>query len=199
MKEERLSSKQRSKQREGGKIIPALCNLLGTLILLAVIALCLPLTLPRLMGYEVYHVVSGSMEPEIPVGSVIYVEPVDAAQIEAGEIIAFQSGDSVITHRVVKNQVVEGSFVTKGDANDQEDVNSVPYAYLIGRVAYHLPVLGELMGVLSSTVGKLYVICFAACGAMLNILAGMLRNRQRERLRLILEQELHESHGGIKQ
>jgi hypothetical protein len=34
---------------------------------------------------------------------------------------------------------------------------------------------------------------------MLNILAGMLRNRQRERLRLILEQELHESHGGIKQ
>jgi signal peptidase I len=199
MKEERLSSKQRSKQREGGKIIPALCNLLGTLILLAVIALCLPMTLPRLMGYEVYHVVSGSMEPEIPVGSVIYVEPVDAAQIEAGEIIAFQSGDSVITHRVVKNQVVEGSFVTKGDANDQEDVNSVPYAYLIGRVAYHLPVLGELMGVLSSTVGKLYVICFAACGAMLNILAGMLRNRQRERLRLILEQELHESHGGIKQ
>jgi signal peptidase I len=173
--------------------------LLGTLILLAVIALCLPMTLPRLMGYEVYHVVSGSMEPEIPVGSVIYVEPVDAAQIEAGEIIAFQSGDSVITHRVVKNQVVEGSFVTKGDANDQEDVNSVPYAYLIGRVAYHLPVLGELMGVLSSTVGKLYVICFAACGAMLNILAGMLRNRQRERLRLILEQELHESHGGIKQ
>jgi signal peptidase I len=199
MKEERLSSKQRSKQREGGKIIPALCNLLGTLILLAVIALCLPMTLPRLMGYEVYHVVSGSMEPEIPVGSVIYVEPVDAAQIEAGEIIAFQSGDSVITHRVVKNQVVEGSFVTKGDANDQEDVNSVPYAYLIGRVAYHLPVLGELMGVLSSTVGKLYVICFDACGAMLNILAGMLRNRQRERLRLILEQELHESHGGIKQ
>jgi signal peptidase I len=199
MKEERLSSKQRSKQREGGKVIPALCNLLGTLILLAVIALCLPMTLPRLMGYEVYHVVSGSMEPEIPVGSVIYVEPVDAAQIEAGEIIAFQSGDSVITHRVVKNQVVEGSFVTKGDANDQEDVNSVPYAYLIGRVAYHLPVLGELMGVLSSTVGKLYVICFAACGAMLNILAGMLRNRQRERLRLILEQELHESHGGIKQ
>ncbi len=57
----------------GGKLIPALCNLLGTLILVLVIASCLPLTVPRLFGYEIYEVVSGSMEPEIPVGSVIYV------------------------------------------------------------------------------------------------------------------------------
>ena len=50
---------------KGGKLFPALCSVFGTLILLSVIAVFLPLTVPRLMGYEIYEVVSGSMEPEI--------------------------------------------------------------------------------------------------------------------------------------
>lgn len=166
---------------KGGNFVPALCNIAGTLILLSVIAFCLMTTLPHALGYEVYHVVSGSMEPEIPVGSVIYVEKAKPEEITKGDIIAFFSGESVITHRVVLNQIVEGKFTTKGDANAKEDMNDVGYDALIGKVSAHYPMIGGLMEVYSSSIGKAYVICFAACGAMLNILAGRIRERNRSR------------------
>ena len=164
----------RKKQR--GSTAGALCRLFGMLILLAVIAACLPVTVPRYLGYEVFHIVSGSMEPSIPVGSVIYVEPIAPDAVIRGDIIAFNSGDSVIAHRVVTNQVVEGYYTTKGDANDGEDLSDVKYSQLIGRVVYHIPILGQLLMILGTTVGKVYVICFAACGALLNIIATRLNN-----------------------
>lgn len=164
----------------GGKLVPALCNLLGILILVFVILSCIPVTVPRFFGYEIFNVVSGSMEPEIPVGSLVYVESAPAKDILEGDVIAFQSGDSVITHRVMRNRNIEGEFVTKGDANETEDLNPVPHENLIGRVKYHFPMAGNLVVIYTSTMGKVYVICFAACGAMLNILAGRLRDRNRD-------------------
>lgn len=169
------------KHHKGGKFLPALCNLLGTLILLATIASYLPIVVPQLKDYHVYHVVSGSMTPEIPIGSIVYVQPTAPETIQPGDIIAFQSGDSVITHRVVINHLVEGEFTTKGDANDAEDANRVDYEELIGKVVRHYPHLGELLVVYSTNVGKIYVVLFAACGAMLNILAIRLRARRKER------------------
>ncbi len=168
------------RRRRGGKVIPALCNIAGILILLSVILTCLPVTVPKLLGYEIYHVVSGSMEPEIPVGSAVYVKPAEPAGIQEGDIIAFWSEESVITHRVVKNKTVEGSFTTKGDANAGEDMNDVPYAALIGLVTAHYPMLGVVMELLTSNVGKGYAVCFAACGVMFNILAGRLRWREQQ-------------------
>jgi len=179
MKKNEIEAEKES-GKKGGKVIPALCNFFGVLILLAVILSCLPLTIPRYMGYEIYNVVSGSMEPEIPVGSVIYVAVTDPEDIQESDVIAFRSNGSVVTHRVVQNRLVEGEFVTKGDANAAEDMNTVPYINLIGRVEYHFPVIGQLMVLYTSNIGKAYVICFAACGAMLNMLAGRLRARNRE-------------------
>lgn len=164
-----------------GKISAALCNLFGVLILLTVIASCLPVTLPSLLGYEMYNISSGSMEPQLPVGSLIYVKPVAPEELSEGEIITFWRGDSVVTHRLMENRSLEGDFVTKGDANQEEDLNTVPYANLIGVVTYHIPYLGQMLVVYTSTVGKIYVICFAACGAMLNVLAGRIRDRAKER------------------
>ena len=132
----------RRSEAKGGNVIPALCSIIGILILCSVIASCLPVTVPRLMGYEIYNVVSGSMEPEIPVGSVIYVKAAAPEEVREGDVIAFWSNGSVVAHRVVKNKMVEGSFVTKGDANAREDMNEADYEALIGRVAAHYPVLG---------------------------------------------------------
>lgn len=170
---------------KGGKFLPALCNLLGTLILLATILSCLPIVVPQFRDYQVFHVVSGSMAPEIPIGSLVYVQPTAPEEIQPGDIIAFRSGESVITHRVVKNYLVEGEFVTKGDANEVEDGNRVDYEELIGKIVRHYPYLGELLVVYSSNVGKAYIVLFAACGAMLNVLASRLRARRAERARLL--------------
>ncbi len=176
MRNKTLPSGQR--KAKGGKLVPALCNVVGTFILLSVIGTCLPVTVPQFMGYEVYNVVSGSMEPEIPVGSVVYVKGVEPETVEEDDIIAFQSEDSIITHRVVRNKSVEGAFTTKGDANEKEDMNDVPYGALVGKVEAHYPLLGGMLVLYTSNVGKIYAVCFAACGAMLNLLAGRLRERR---------------------
>ncbi len=178
----------RKSRTGGGSFLPALCNVLGILVLLAVIAVSLPLSLPRYLGYEIYEVVSGSMEPAIPVGSVIYVAPVAPEDVAEGDVIAFQSGEDVITHRVTENRFVVGEFVTKGDANAAEDFETVPYSALIGRVERHFPFLGQMLSLFAAPVAKLYLLVFALCGVMFQVLAAQIRSRQREKLRAALSE-----------
>ena len=167
--------------RRGGKLVPALCNIFGTLILVSVIALYLPITLAHARGYEVYDVVSSSMEPAIPVGSVIYVETLRAEDVAEGDVIAFHGGSSVIAHRVVKNRVGEGEFITKGDANQGEDMTPTPYGSLIGKVVFHIPYAGVLMTMLSGTTGKIYAVLFAVCGVLLRMVGGILEKQGGEK------------------
>ena len=169
--------------KKGGRFLPAHCNIIGTLILMVVIATSVPLAVPTLLGYEVYNVTSGSMEPALPVGSVIYVQPADPATIQAGDIIAYHSDSTVITHRVVENRFVEGEFVTKGDANEREDFINTRYADLVGMVKYHIPYLGNYLMIYSKPITKIYLMLFAFCGVMFNILAGQLRRKAEDRFR----------------
>lgn len=160
-----------------GRFFASVCGILGTVMLIAVIAAALPVTAPRLLGYGIYNVVSGSMEPALPVGSVVYARPDDPAAIRPGEVIVFRGGDSVITHRVVENRTVEREFITRGDANEREDISPVPYGALIGRMTWHFPAVGRLLVLFSSATGKLCVIAFAFCGVCLKLLSARLSAR----------------------
>lgn len=166
--------------KKGRSFAPALCTVIGTLIMVSVIAFFAPIALQRVCGYTVYHVVSESMEPTIPVGSAIFVFPQEPEHVLADEIIAFQSGGSVVTHRVVQNQTVEGKLITKGDANDSPDPEPVAYGDLIGRVGLHIPLLGAFFELFTTVVGKVYILLYLACGVLFHILASRLRsNRQK--------------------
>ena len=170
---------RKEEKKKGGGILPAVCNILGTLILFSVILLCIPVTLPKLFGYQIYDVVSGSMEPEIPVDSVVYVKETLPEEIKGGDVAAFRSSGSVIIHRIVEKRIVEGQFITKGDANTQVDIEKIPYDAMIGVVTFHIPFLGVVMTVLTSNVGKAYLICYAASGAMFYMLAGRLKEERK--------------------
>lgn len=61
--------------------VAVFCSTLGTVLLVLLVALCLPLTLPRVLGYEIYTVVSGSMEPAIPTGSLVYIQGAEPQDI----------------------------------------------------------------------------------------------------------------------
>ena len=85
-----LSGKR--KRARGGKVIPALCNIAGILILVAVIGLSLIVVLPKAFGLSAYNITSGSMVPTIPIGSIVYVKPVTSEElsaVETDEIIAY--------------------------------------------------------------------------------------------------------------
>lgn len=157
------------------KLLPGFCSILGTIFFIVVIAAFLPVTLPKLLGYQAYEIVSGSMEPEIPVGSAVYVKSADPEMVSEGEIIVFWKGDSVITHRVLENVHAKREFITKGDANSAEDMAPVPYGDLLGSVKLHIPVLGSVMALLSGGRGKIYAALMVVWGVMLHILAAILK------------------------
>ncbi len=177
------TSSSRRPIKKGGMFIPALCNVIGTLILIGVIIITVPLALPRLLGYEVYYVESGSMEPTLPVGSVVYVGYIEPREAEIDDIVAFHYDGTVVTHRVVQNHYFSEELITKGDANETQDINPVSYNQFIGRVKYHIPYIGPIMMVAASEIGKIYLMVLAFCGVMFNILAGRMRRRAEEKFR----------------
>lgn len=61
------------KKKKRGSVGRRILSAAGTTMIVIVVLLCCLLTLPKVFGYQMYHVLSGSMEPEIPVGSLIYV------------------------------------------------------------------------------------------------------------------------------
>lgn len=76
-------------------------------------------------------VVSGSMEPEIPVGSLVFIDQRDQS-VDPGDVIAYQIGDTTIVHRVV-DQNDDGTYITKGDSNDTADPASVTKQQIVGK------------------------------------------------------------------
>lgn len=155
----------------------AVCNILGALLIAAVILVCLPLTVPRLLGYEVYAIVSGSMEPAISTGSLAYAKRAEPLEVAVGDVIVFQDsqGGTAITHRVVENRSGDRQFITKGDANAANDVSPVPYEALIGKVAASVPVLGYFLPSAATAGGKVFLLGILAGAVLLRVVGGILR------------------------
>ena len=168
-----MGSKQREKRKN--RFLQILCRILGTLLIIAVFAVLIPISVPRIMGGAVYNVVSPSMAPEIPVNSLIAVQPIDPVELKEEDIIAYYRDDVIITHRVTNNNTLEGKITTKGDANEEEDLFLVTYNQVIGKVTWHVPFLGGLAQVLTSTAGKIYLLAVLACGIMFHMIAGQLK------------------------
>ena len=161
--------------------VAAICSALGTLLLIIIVVACLPLTVPKVFGYEMYTVISGSMEPSIPTGSLVYIMDMEPQDVADGDVIAFYGGhdsNAIITHRVVKNRVVMGEFVTKGDANEKEDMNPIPYMNFLGRVELSIPVVGELAQMLTSMEGKIAAGTLIGVAVILQLLASLLDRRR---------------------
>ena len=159
--------------KKSGKI----CSIAGTILILSVIVLCSLLVLPEMFGYHMYHVLSGSMEPKMPVGSLIYVQEGTPEEVEAEDIIAFYSSledSGIITHRVVENKIVTGTFKTKGDANEKEDPMPVPYDNYIGKVVFIIPWLGKVLTCMTSLYGKAAAAGVVLLGALLNFTGAKL-------------------------
>ncbi|MGB4589942.1 MAG: signal peptidase I [Clostridiaceae bacterium] len=109
----------------------------------------------RLIGLTPYAVLSGSMEPQYAVGSLIYVKEIEPQNIQIGDSITFILNENLIvaTHRVVEI-TPEGSFTTKGDSNESTDGVPVHPNNVLGKPIFSIPYLGYLSVFLTSKQGK---------------------------------------------
>ena len=134
--------------------------LIGLVILLA-----FALVGVRLFGLELFVVLSGSMEPDYPTGSLIYVKEADTAGLKVNDVITFRlDGDTIATHRIIEVTEVNGetAFRTKGDANEMEDGAAVRASQVIGTPVFTIPYLGYLAEYIQSTSGRYAAIAVGA-------------------------------------
>ena len=156
-------------------------NRLITLLLVAALLLAAVLYLPRVFGIEPLIVLSGSMEPKYPVGSMVYVQHREPEMMKEGDVMTFYlSEDTVVTHRIVSVDQTNRQFITKGDANTDADLHPVPYANLIGKVVWSAPKLGEILATIATKTGKAAVAGVIGIVLVLQVLAGLLKKEKKE-------------------
>ena len=148
-------------------IVKRICNILSTLVLLVLLAVAAVILVPMLMGYKEMAVLSGSMEPTIPVGSIVYVKPLDdASLLEPGDVCTYTlaDGETMVTHRVVSIDPESQTLVTKGDANDTED-GAIRFDQVFGETQFHLPSLAYIAMNAKTPTGIM-----ASCGVLVVVI-----------------------------
>ncbi len=143
-------------------------GLLALVLLLGVAVI----VVPAVTGSTPMTVLTGSMEPTYPPGTLIIVKPIDAAEIRIGDPITYQieSGkEAVVTHRVISvTSSSDGStsFTTQGDANDAPDAAQVIPEQIRGKVWYSLPWIGYANTMLNGS-DRAWIVPIIAVGLFL--------------------------------
>lgn len=158
------------------KLVTRICSILSALILVVVLSVVCVLLLPRAFGYDMFAVLSGSMEPCYHVGSVVYVDKMPAEDIKVGDPIAFYLDEKTIaTHRVVEIDTDNKLFTTKGDANDVVDANPIRFEQLIGKGTVSLPYLGYVTVNIKSIKGIVVACGIIVFLVIINIIPEILK------------------------
>jgi signal peptidase I len=138
------------------------------------------------LGHPVFIVAGPSMEPAIPIGSVVVLSAVEPDAMVIGDVVSLHSGPSqaVFTHRITRIVERGGTtwIETRGDANEAPDPSLTPTEAVIGRVAISLPTLGYLLALVSSPIGVVFAL--SSGGALLVVgwlLDDVIATRRRRR------------------
>ena len=111
-------------------------------------------------GYSVLRVITGSMEPTIFTGDYIFVQKTDPTELKEGDIIAFYSDDEDIKGMLVTHRIIDinddGTFTTKGDANNIADDKPARPESLVGKYVGK----ARLFGIISSFSDSSKLILF---------------------------------------
>ncbi|WP_054950790.1 signal peptidase I SipW [Numidum massiliense] len=139
------------------------------------------------LGYELFVVLSGSMEPSMQTGSVILVKHTDAEQqpYKKGDIITFRAeGQTLITHRVqeVERDGDSYKYITKGDNNDAIDPNPVHPEQVVGHFSgVHIPYLGHVLAFARSKAGIALLLIIPGLYLIVTQIVSLLRLKEKEK------------------
>ncbi len=148
-------------------------GLLAFVLLLAVLVVLVP----AVTRSTPYTILTSSMEPGLPPGTLVIVKPVEPVDVKIGTVITYQldSGEpAVVTHRVIEIQGpnlpgADPSFITKGDANSAPDAKPVMAVQLRGEVWYSVPLIGWVNNIVN---GDLRAVVIPVVAGLLFLYAG---------------------------
>ena len=158
---------------------------------------------PNFMGYTPLIVESGSMSPEFDANDLVIIkQPEDAGDLAEGDVISYLSGNSIVSHRIIKVEVEDDitMYTTQGDANNTADPVRVSETQVIGTYITHIDDLGTFALFMQSTTGRLLftalpiILILAYC-----YLSDHLRYKAREKyyMEKIEQQESSDKQGTL--
>lgn len=142
------------------KVISIIGNLILGILLLVGLIFAFSL-LPFKSNYKIYAVMSGSMEPKIKTGSIVFSKP--AVNYRENDIVTFFSKTDkkeTTTHRIIGKSEQNGQaiFETKGDANPSVDSNKLNEKDIVGREFLSIPYIGYPLRYIKTLPGLLLII-----------------------------------------
>lgn len=159
-------------------------------LVLAVLAAAVLIIVPMATGSQTYSVLTNSMRPHLPPGTLLVSKPVLFQDLEVGDVITYQleSGQAdVITHRIVTTSAdQEGNtlLITQGDNNSLPDDEPVRDIQVRGKLFYAVPYAGFLANWLGNQnrgmgaqIAALVLIGYGAW----NVVAGIVTRRRKSR------------------
>ena len=166
--------------------------IIAAFVVLALVVVAANIKLPQ--GYGLFVVQSGSMEPAIPVASVVltkptadFAAPIASPRFLKGDVVTFSSGSSLVSHRVVETVEKDGQFFyeTKGDANNEADQTLVAEKAVVGKVKLTVPYLGRFVNFAKQPLGYFLMILIPSFYVILSeiwiIIAELRRSRTKIR------------------
>ena len=136
--------------------------------LIAVAGLLVLMGMAVLLELRPVVILSGSMEPVIPTGSICLISGADRRGMP-GRIVAYELQDHLVVHRISSVDLDGQNFITRGDSNDTADPAPVSAEQIRGRVIGAVPYLGywvlflrskKGMALAASAVFFLTFVCF---------------------------------------
>lgn len=139
-----------------------------------------------MVGLDLFLIQSGSMEPDYPTGSIVYVGKADASELKIGDVITFQLGSGAkATHRII--DIIPDQtdpnilrFKTKGDANEHPDHGLVESNKIIGRVLFHIPYLGYVVNYIQHPPGTYVSIAVVSLVLLMMFLPDLVVKKEIE-------------------
>ena len=112
-------------------------------IVIAVIVMYMAIAAPLIMGFRPVVVLTGSMQPTFPVGSIVYYHKCAFEDLQEGDPITFKAEDALVTHRITTVNGISRTVVTKGDNNPTEDPAPVEENQIVGKTTkFAIPFAG---------------------------------------------------------
>jgi len=173
---------------------------LGNIVLiLAGLLLLFVLIVPLVFSGRVAIVLSASMEPNMPMGSLAITMPIAPEEVRVGDIVAFAppwDPDVTVSHRVVEVlNDEEPRFHTKGDASEDPDPWVMPAEYVTGRVVFNIPYLGYVANsailYVSTWWGLVFLVALPSALLIGGAVRGVARsaNPREKRMKLYLKRQ----------
>ena len=112
-------------------------------VVIAAIVVYMAIAAPILIGFRPVVVLTGSMEPTFPVGSIVYYHKCSFEELQVGDPITFQAENTLVTHRITTVNGLSRTVVTKGDNNETEDPVPVEETEIVGKTTkFAIPYAG---------------------------------------------------------